>query len=206
MAPADEFALQGNHHSVKVCLGGEVKTYLDPEVQGGVVRKRLVSDQTTSGKGETFHSMFGVRHHVAQHIGGEYKEVGAKGHPCLTDLASWKSGPATPLTLMAEEVDCFGDESYQALVDVCRGCLGVEHGCEGLEQGWGNLIRVFMEELHWNIVMPGHLTFGQGFDGVQDVLNHEGPSEVSVGVMCDLHWHTGPAFRLGLHCAEGVRI
>jgi hypothetical protein len=32
MAPANEFAFEGNHHSIKVCLGGEVETYLDPKV------------------------------------------------------------------------------------------------------------------------------------------------------------------------------
>ncbi len=63
-----------------------------------------------------------------------------------------------------------------------------------------------MEELHWNTVMPGLLCFGQGFDGVQDVLDREGPSEVCVGVLRDLHQHTGPAFRLGLPCAGSVRI
>ncbi|CAM6070490.1 unnamed protein product [Sphagnum tenellum] len=54
--------------------------------------------------------------------------------------------------------------------------------------------------------MPGRLSFGQGFDGVQDVLDREGPSEVSVGVLHNLHRHTGPALRLGLQCAESVRI
>ncbi len=32
MAPTDEFAFEGNHHCVKICLGGEVQANLNSKV------------------------------------------------------------------------------------------------------------------------------------------------------------------------------
>jgi len=37
MAPTDEFAFEGNHHCVKICLGGEVEANLDFEVSSSFV-------------------------------------------------------------------------------------------------------------------------------------------------------------------------
>ncbi len=49
------------------------------QVQGRVVRKCLVSDQPSSGKGEPFHFVLKVCQHVAQDVGGENEKIRSQG-------------------------------------------------------------------------------------------------------------------------------
>ncbi len=84
-----------------------------------------------------------------------------------------------PLVVEPGAIPSLRNEGDDPFVDEWRGGAFAEHCRECLQEVWGDLLLVFMEELHGDAVMARHFAFRQSSNGIAHLLYRE-----SIGQAC----------------------